>query len=154
MQNSYIPMLPSNSYDSRPQTYFLDQVVPSISKEFLLEKPSYLNLVKKRPSTHIPSSPTNYNQPPTPDNPPPSPGTAEIGIHEKIHPVQEIIGRKLRYSAFIKVISTCDKSINFCVPTRQHKSPPQLDTERNYSRRQRIPKSVEQLSYNKFGSKL
>ncbi|GFY41333.1 uncharacterized protein TNIN_280981, partial [Trichonephila inaurata madagascariensis] len=67
----------------------LDQVVPSVSKEFPFQKPTNLNLVKKRASVHIPSSPNNYDQPPTPDNPPPSPGTAEIGIHEKIHPARQ-----------------------------------------------------------------
>ncbi|GFR09134.1 ankyrin repeat and SAM domain-containing protein 1A [Trichonephila clavata] len=69
----------------------LDQVVPSVSKEFPFQKPTNLNLVKKRASVHIPSSPNNYDQPPTPDNPPPSPGTAEIGIHEKIHPARQDI---------------------------------------------------------------
>uniref|UniRef100_A0A2L2YTS7 Uncharacterized protein n=1 Tax=Parasteatoda tepidariorum TaxID=114398 RepID=A0A2L2YTS7_PARTP len=63
----------------------LDQVVPTITKELSFQKPNFLNIPNK-----IVEIPTNYEQPPTPDNPPPSPGTAEIGIHEKIHPTGQV----------------------------------------------------------------
>ncbi|KFM81833.1 hypothetical protein X975_13625, partial [Stegodyphus mimosarum] len=72
----------------------LDQVLPVTTKELHAQKPNHLNLKKKRASVQIPTSPTNYQQPPTPDNPPPSPGTAEIGIHEKIHPDGQNLKKK------------------------------------------------------------
>ncbi|KAG8201362.1 hypothetical protein JTE90_016838 [Oedothorax gibbosus] len=90
--SSFTNLMPSKSTPAlHASRHTLDQVVPTISKEFPL--PISLN-VKKRASVHFPSSPTNYAQPPTPDNPPPSPGTAEIGIHEKIHPVGQNIKKQ------------------------------------------------------------
>lgn len=88
--SSFNNLMPSKSTPAlHASRHTLDQVLPTVSKEFPVQKPTNLN-VKKRASVHFPSSPTNYVQPPTPDNPPPSPGTAEIGIHEKIHPVGQV----------------------------------------------------------------
>ncbi|GBM23072.1 Ankyrin repeat and SAM domain-containing protein 1A [Araneus ventricosus] len=88
--SSFNNLMPSKSTPAlHASRHTLDQVVPPISKEYPFQKPTNLNIVKNRASVHIPSSPTNYDQPPTPDNPPPSPGTAEIGIHEKIHPARQ-----------------------------------------------------------------
>lgn len=88
--SSFNNLMPSKSTPAlHASRHTLDQVLPTVSKEFPVQKPTNLN-VKKRASVHFPSSPTNYDQPPTPDNPPPSPGTAEIGIHEKIHPVGQV----------------------------------------------------------------
>ncbi|XP_054709264.1 ankyrin repeat and sterile alpha motif domain-containing protein 1B-like [Uloborus diversus] len=81
---SFNNLMPSKSTPAlHASKHTLDQAL----KEFQQQKPINAN-VKKRASTQLPISPTGYQQPPTPDNPPPSPGTAEIGIHEKIHPVQ------------------------------------------------------------------
>lgn len=85
--SSFNNLMPSKSTPAlHASRHTLDQVLPATCKEFQAQKPNYLNLKKKRASVQIPTSPTNYQQPPTPDIPPPSPGTAEIGIHEKIHP--------------------------------------------------------------------
>ncbi|XP_037955613.1 ankyrin repeat and sterile alpha motif domain-containing protein 1B-like [Teleopsis dalmanni] len=42
----------------------------------------------------IPSSPTNYQQPPTPDHPPPSSSQAERTIHERIRPLSQEYKRR------------------------------------------------------------
>lgn len=90
--SSFNNLMPSKSTPAlHASRHTLDQVLPATCKEFQAQKPNYLNLKKKRASVQIPTSPTNYQQPPTPDNPPPSPGTAEIGIHEKIHPIGQVI---------------------------------------------------------------
>lgn len=87
--SSFNNLMPSKSTPAlHASRHTLDQVIPC--KEIQTPKPNYLNLKKKRASVQIPTSPTNYQQPPTPDNPPPSPGTAEIGIHEKIHPSGQV----------------------------------------------------------------
>ncbi|XP_042908274.1 uncharacterized protein [Parasteatoda tepidariorum] len=84
--NSFNNLMPSKSTPAlHASRHTLDQVVPTITKELSFQKPNFLNIPNK-----IVEIPTNYEQPPTPDNPPPSPGTAEIGIHEKIHPTGQV----------------------------------------------------------------
>lgn len=103
--SSFNNLMPSKSTPAlHASRHTLDQVLPATCKEFQALKPNCLNLKQKRASVQIPTSPTNYQQPPTPDNPPPSPGTAEIGIHKKIHPsgqVSFLLTSIISYSIFI-----------------------------------------------------
>lgn len=68
-----------------------------VSSAFIMIKDSYDN-EKTNQNSHeirnnfinIPSSPTNYQQPPTPDHPPPSALQAENIIYERIRPLSQV----------------------------------------------------------------
>lgn len=63
-----------------------------VSSAFIMIKDDYSDerndkhIVK----THLPLSPTHYQQPPTPDHPPPSALHAESFIHDKIRPLSQV----------------------------------------------------------------
>ncbi|CAK9804969.1 Ankyrin repeat and sterile alpha motif domain-containing protein 1B [Anthophora plagiata] len=48
----------------------------------------------KRVQMMLPTSPTDYSQPPTPDHPPPSAMQAEKSIHERIRPLSQVYKRR------------------------------------------------------------
>ncbi|GAB6021253.1 hypothetical protein CHUAL_003868 [Chamberlinius hualienensis] len=95
-----LPCGPKPAIPPRPKSVNELHAITTVGEQFQpppsAQKPKSLDLDGKPypPISRKPVFSPKIQQPPTPDFPPPSPGTAELGIHEKMRPLSQDYKRR------------------------------------------------------------